>query len=146
MLHSYHPPTHSSTHPPAHSVRLVCHCHFQRCCYKAPGVFEPNRPGAGTFLLHHPLLDASGYYLQDELPKQRCCEESSLCSLYYDVRPVGVCQRAFIIIIGGLCGVILMFCVVVRAMKAYFEVCVVVFFGGRGDRQLVFVYSIFICV
>ena len=63
-------------------------------------MFEPNRPAAGSFLLNHPLLNASEYYRNDELPKQRCCVESSLCALYYDVRPEGRCQLFFILIIG----------------------------------------------
>ncbi|XP_070175505.1 uncharacterized protein [Littorina saxatilis] len=71
----------------------------RRCCYRAPGVFEGNSPNAGSILLHHPLLSESLNYADDTLPKQLCCEESNLCALYYDVRPVGTCQRFFVLII-----------------------------------------------
>lgn len=82
----------------AHSSLLLP----QRCCYNANFNYETRRPAAGSFLSNHPWTYPAQNYRLDTYAKKRCCEDSRLCALYYDVRPTDECERAIVIIIGEL--------------------------------------------
>ncbi|XP_035824838.1 fibrillin-3, partial [Aplysia californica] len=65
----------------------------RRCCYRSSEAFEIRQPWAGNFQLYSPLNkgNALKHISQDLNPKLWCCFQSSLCDVYYQLRPVSDC-------------------------------------------------------
>ena len=51
------------------------------------------RPTAGSMVSANPRTDPVKYYSDNVVPKENCCYKSDRCSLYYSVRPTGICYR-----------------------------------------------------
>ncbi|XP_053395504.1 uncharacterized protein LOC123523715 isoform X3 [Mercenaria mercenaria] len=64
------------------------------CSYnKTTGLWTNEIPEAGGLYIYHPDKSLSNHIIHDIEPKQFCCDESSLCSVYYDLHPIGNCYK-----------------------------------------------------
>ncbi|VDI38554.1 Hypothetical predicted protein [Mytilus galloprovincialis] len=78
---------------------VVCYANYKFgtsriCCYHQwLGFLLRNSPDAGTMVTGNPFTDIVTYQSDNVIPKENCCEKSDNCHLYYNVRPVGFCNR-----------------------------------------------------
>lgn len=70
--------------------QLCCYYRFS-AVYGAPIV---RGQYSGGFLLYHPSADYAGYYWNDVVPKDRCCNaDVGLCDIFQQRRPLQTCEN-----------------------------------------------------
>ncbi|XP_053387695.1 uncharacterized protein LOC123541782 [Mercenaria mercenaria] len=64
------------------------------CCYDlSTWSWISHRPVAGGFYRYHPQKFSAEHFKHDVIPKQKCCELSKFCDLYYELHPIGACYK-----------------------------------------------------
>ncbi|XP_053374889.1 mucin-like protein [Mercenaria mercenaria] len=64
------------------------------CCYDlSTWSWISHRPVAGGFYRYHPQKFLPEHFEHDVIPKQKCCELSKYCDLYYELHPTGACYK-----------------------------------------------------
>ena len=63
------------------------------CCYDTDGSLIVGANDGGSYLLHNPLFRYQQNVLEDRAPYRYCCEQSTLCQLYYKHRPSDDCRN-----------------------------------------------------
>ncbi|KAL3836478.1 hypothetical protein ACJMK2_021910, partial [Sinanodonta woodiana] len=70
--------------------------HGKTCCYDVrTGQYQETRPRAGGFQEYHSILYSKQNKAIDSRMKEYCCQRTSLCHLYYELRPVSTCYNLF---------------------------------------------------
>ncbi|XP_052243009.1 mucin-like protein isoform X1 [Dreissena polymorpha] len=64
------------------------------CYYRTTLTFIDERPLAGGFYIRHPTASARDHEIEDIIAKDKCCNKSDHCDLYYQLHPPGTCYRA----------------------------------------------------
>ncbi|KAL3861926.1 hypothetical protein ACJMK2_007937, partial [Sinanodonta woodiana] len=79
--------------------------HGKTCCYdRRSWTWVSTPPRAGGFLLYHPSTHPKEHETEDVRMRDICCDKTSLCHLYYELRPVGRCFNNFPFVPGWFWG------------------------------------------
>ncbi|XP_052238542.1 neurogenic locus notch homolog protein 1-like [Dreissena polymorpha] len=61
------------------------------CYYRTTLKFIDEQPLAGGFYIRHPSASARDHEIEDIIAKDKCCNKSDFCDLFYQLHPPGTC-------------------------------------------------------